>query len=143
MMMLGTLLPLLLIYIENAFTAISTTVEPTVTLNLGGVDVDLEKDTWVGMAKGAVKKEFDAVMSLVDQIEGILKKRHCAGRGKETEGLGVIARGGAREPGVGEVVGRELTNKNHETGEPPFCLGLLWMIRGMGQRINVGAPMGC
>ncbi|KAI5821427.1 hypothetical protein BZA77DRAFT_348624 [Pyronema omphalodes] len=143
MMLLGTLLPLLLLYIENALSSISAVDSPSVALNLGGVEVDLEKDVWKDMAKSAVKKEFDAVMKLVDQIEGILKRRHCdANRGKGKEGLEVIVRAGAETDGVGEVVSRELTNQNHETGEPPFCLGLLWMIRKMGERVNSGAVLG-
>ncbi|KAF8542242.1 hypothetical protein BDD12DRAFT_876856 [Trichophaea hybrida] len=140
MMLLGTLLPLLLLYIENVLKAISSTGASSVTLS-GGIEVEMERDVWIGVARGAVKKEFDAVMKLVDEIEGILEKRHC--EGKEKEGLGAIARGGPREDGVGEVVGRELTNRSHETGEPPFCLGLLWMIRKMGERVNAGASVIC
>jgi hypothetical protein len=142
MMLLGTLLPLLLLYIENALKAISSTTGSSVTLS-GGIEVELERDVWIGVAKGAVKKEFEAVMKLVDEIEGILERRHCEGTGKEKEGLGVIVRGASREDGVGEVVGRELTNRSHETGEPPFCLGLLWMIRKMGERVKSGTGVRC
>jgi len=139
MMMLGTLIPLLLLYIENAQTAISSCCDSSVTLNLGGVEVELDKNAWRDMATSAVRKEFDSLMRMVDQIEGILQKRHCQGRGKEKEGLEAIARSGGGDD-VGEVVGRELANKNHETGEPPFCLGLLWMIRGMATRVGAGYP---
>jgi hypothetical protein len=142
MMMLGTLIPLLLLYIENALTAISTYNGTAVTLNLGGVEVELERCAWRNMASGAVRKEFDTLMKFVDEIERILQRRHCDGRGKEKESLGIIARGGSRGE-VGEVIGRELANKNHETGEPPFCLGLLWMIRGMAERVGTGSGITC
>lgn len=142
MMMLGTLIPLLIIYIENALTSIATYNGSAVTLNLGGVEVELERGAWRNMASGAVRKEFETLLRFVDEIEGILQRRHCEGRGKNKEGLGIIARGGARGE-VGEVVGRELANKNHETGEPPFCLGLLWMIRGMAQRVGTGSGVSC
>jgi hypothetical protein len=138
MMMLGTLIPLLLLYIENALNAISTYEGTAVTLNLGGVEVELERAPWRNMASSAVRKEFDTLMRFVDEIEGILKKRHCQGRGNGKEGLSIIARGGGQDE-VGEVVRRELSNKNHETGEPPFCMGLLWMIRGMAERVGIGS----
>lgn len=139
MMMLGTLIPLLLLYIENAQTAITSCDDSSVTLNIGGVDVELGRNAWRDMATGAVRKEFESLMRMIDAIEGILQRRHCQGRGKEKENLEVIARSGGGDD-VGEVVGRELANKNHETGEPPFCLGLLWMIRGMATRVGAGYP---
>lgn len=135
MMMLGTLIPLLLLYIENALSSISAFTQESVTVDLGGVEVDLGHDAWQDLARRAVGKEYNVLMSLVDEVEGILKLRHCAG--KKEEGLGAIVKAGGGAL-AGEAVQRELGNKNHETGEPPFCLGLLWMIRGMAERIGVG-----
>ena len=135
MMMLGTIIPLLLVFMENALGAIAASAASSVTINLGGVDVELARDAWHDLALGAVKREFSVLMTLVDEVEAILKKRHC-GTGPK-KGLGDIVKAGG-SPGGADAVKRELTNPSHETVEPSFCLGLLWMIRSMSERVGVG-----
>ncbi|TGZ78699.1 hypothetical protein EX30DRAFT_350763 [Ascodesmis nigricans] len=85
-MMLGTILPLLLMYIETSFTTITIcAADPTrkhpIMLDYYGspemtVPVELASHSWEPMAKNVVYNEFVELMNLIRKIEGILQKKY-------------------------------------------------------------------
>ncbi|KAI5789072.1 hypothetical protein EDC01DRAFT_125666 [Geopyxis carbonaria] len=129
MMMLGTLIPLLLLFIETSLASIAAAATPGMRTVLLAYDVEVElaAEAWESMATDAVRKEFEELMGMISTIEGCLKQRFGTSEG---DGLSLIA------AGDGGRMGTELRDTRHKTAEPPFCVGLLWMIRGMAERVR-------
>jgi hypothetical protein len=157
MMMLGTMIPLLILYIESALksvAAISSGSNMIVAIN--GVEAEVTILIWKEMAHEAIRAEFLDLIGRIQEIEGILEKRHFGGK---NGALRTIASSRSRQDlhrnkhvngssdnnsnqpadreEAGRLVGREIVNRDHETAEPPFCVGLLWMIQGMVERVKV------
>jgi hypothetical protein len=121
MMMLGTLVPLLLLYIESAFHALSSAQASRSVVVCPGVEVELSEQQWRGMAYGALHCEFSTLMGVVNELGGVLERRYGS------SGDGMPARA---------YVGQELVDKWGHKVSPQFCINLLSMVRNTADRIQ-------
>lgn len=146
-MMLGTILPLLLMYMETSITTITTiSADPhrkhSVILDYE-TSVQLPSSAWGEMAKDAVWKEFTNLMGTVRQIEKILQMKYETDASPQ---LMAVANGARLDDRVvdGMAMGDMVSGVERGDGgrgktsiETPLCITMLNMIRGMARRVQV------
>ena len=76
MMMLGTLIPLLLFYIESAFHTLLSAQASRSVLVSPDVEVKFSEQQWQEMAYGALHREFSTLMGAVNELGGVLERRY-------------------------------------------------------------------